>query len=73
LNEYLPSISWIKVISNGKRGFYTFEWNGRLAALQEVFAKKDKIKIEVELYEVTKHKKILKYLEKLQKMNWIIK
>ncbi len=50
LGNYLPSLTWIKVIRDGN-SHIAFEGNGRLLAFQQVFQPSDNMEIEVELFE----------------------
>ena len=69
LNEYLPSISWIKVVQDTPESYLAYEGNGRLGALHEVFTREDNIAIEVELYHFRNPKKIVRRLNRLRRMN----
>lgn len=70
LLNFLPSISGIKVIKDGKDGYISFEGNGRLEAFKRVFEKQDGLKIEVEVYYVDDLKKILRRVGRVQKRNF---
>lgn len=72
LNEYLPSISWIKVVQETPNSYLAYEGNGRLGALQEVFAPEDGVEIEVELYHFRNPRKIVRRLNRLRRMNGIL-
>lgn len=69
LNEYLPSISWIKVVQESPDSYLAYEGNGRLGALHEVFTPEDGVSIEVELYHFRNPKKIVRRLNRLRRMN----
>jgi len=69
LNRYLPSVSGIKVVKESERSYIAYEGNGRLAALQKVFAPSDDIFIEVEEYHFQKSKKILRRMNRVRKYN----
>lgn len=70
LSNYLPSISGIKVISGGHGGYISFEGNGRVEALRQVFSNGDNLKLEVEVYYVDDLKKILRRVRRVQKRNF---
>lgn len=69
LNEYLPSVSAIKVVKMGTDFYVAFEGNGRLAALHKVFFPPDRLKLEVELYDFDDSTKIVKRINRLRKMH----
>ncbi len=69
LNEYLPSVSAIKVVKMGARFYVAFEGNGRLGALQEVFSSADNLELEVELYHFDNSTKIVRRINRLRKMH----
>ena len=50
LGQYVPSLTWIKVIRDGD-SCIAFEGNGRILTFQQVFQLSDNIKVEVELFE----------------------
>lgn len=52
LQEFLPSISNIKVVDLGNGGFVAFEGNGRLAAIREGLGEGVEIDVEVEVYDL---------------------
>ena len=69
LVKYLPSISHFKVVFDDPH-YITFEGNGRLEALKEVFKESDKIQLEVDLIECTSS--ALKKVRKVRKVNNLI-
>lgn len=70
LAQYLPSVSWIKVIDHPDGTYVAYEGNGRLAALQQVFSKADDIMVEVELYSFERgEKKILRRVDRVRRYN----
>ena len=71
LKEYLPSISWIKVIKTKKDNYIAFEGNGRLEALKKVFDKSDNLVIEIEVYTFRSYNKMLRRANRVRKYNGI--
>ncbi|MCP3956965.1 MAG: hypothetical protein GY719_03845 [bacterium] len=69
LAEYLPSISWMKVVEHEPGGYIAFEGNGRLAAMQEVFSPDDGMTVEVEQYHFRNTPKIVRRLNRVRRMN----
>ena len=69
--EVLPSVSPIMVVAEDVESYITFEGNGRLAALQEVFGVEDSIRIEVEEYCFKNPQKIVRRLRRVQRLNRI--
>lgn len=69
LNDYLPSVSSIKVVMIEADFYVAFEGNGRLAALQEVFSTADQLELEVELYHFDDSAKIVRRINRLRKMH----
>ncbi len=72
LAEYLPSISWIKVVRESSDCLIAYEGNGRLAALQIVFCEDDNILIEVEEYYFRNPLKILHRMNRVRRLNGLI-
>lgn len=72
LNQYLPSISWIKVVRESPESYLAYEGNGRLGALHRVFKPEDRIEIEVELYHFRNNAKIVRRLNRLRRLNGLI-
>ena len=70
LLNYLPSISGIKVVRDGRDGYISFEGNGRVEALRRVFPSSDGLKLEVEIYYVDEPGKILRRLRRVQRRNF---
>ncbi|WP_028582244.1 hypothetical protein [Desulfogranum japonicum] len=73
LAEYLPSVSWIKVVQESDASFIAYEGNGRLVALQKVFTPDDNIQVEVEQYFFHDSEKILKRMNRIRHMNGLVK
>lgn len=69
LNEYLPSISWIKVVQDSPDSYLAYEGNGRLGAMHRVFTPEDGIRVEVEAYRFRNPAKIVRRLNRLRRMN----
>ncbi len=72
LAEYLPSISWMKVVEHQSGRYIAFEGNGRLAAMQEVFSPEDGMRVEVEQYHLRNTPKIVRRLDRVRRMNGLI-
>ncbi len=73
LAEYMPSISWIKVVKVNRKSYIAFEGNGRLVAMQKVFSPDDEILVEIEQYTVQQPKKILRRMNRVRKLNGFVK
>lgn len=69
LNEYLPSVSAIKVVQESNDRYIAYEGNGRLAAMQRVFSRDDGIAVEVEQYHFRNTTKIVRRLNRVRRMN----
>lgn len=69
LAEYLPSISWIKVVKEYDNSYISYEGNGRLAALHKVFSPSDGMNVEVEEYYFKNPKKILRRMSRVRRLN----
>jgi hypothetical protein len=69
LAEYLPSVSWIKVVRESDDCFISYEGNGRLVALQKVFTPADGISLEVEEYYFKDSHRILRDMNRVRKLN----
>lgn len=67
--EVLPSATFIRAIEDGEGGYYTFEGNGRVAALLQVFKPEDAIEIELDLYHPMFEKQARKKIRRLRKMH----
>lgn len=72
LARYLPSVSWIKVVQNGPDSYLAFEGNGRIEAMQRVFAPEDGMQVEVEQYHFRHPKTILRRLDRVRRMNGLL-
>ncbi|MBN1757358.1 MAG: hypothetical protein JW863_03515 [Chitinispirillaceae bacterium] len=72
LAEYLPSVSWIKVVKEREGSYISYEGNGRLAAMQQVFTPEDGIMVEVEEYSFRKPAKIIRRMNRVRRMNGLI-
>lgn len=72
LNEYLKSVSWIKVVKEEGDRYIAFEGNGRLVAMMGVFTPEDEIMVEVEEYVVSNYPKILRRMNRVREMNGLI-
>ena len=69
LQNYLPSVSAIKVVADGKGEYIAYEGNGRLVALQKVFSPIDNIHIEVEEYQFKNEAKVIERMNKIRKLH----
>lgn len=69
LMQVLPSVSGFKAVATEDGRFITFEGNGRLAALQEVFGPHLGMQVEVEIYHFHKPHKILRRARRVQRRN----
>ena len=72
LAQYLPSVSWIKVVQEAADCYLAFEGNGRIAAMQTVFEPGDGIAVEVEQYLFRKPRKILRRLTRVRRLNGLL-
>ena len=72
LAEVLPSVSWIKTVRESDQSYLTYEGNGRLAALHQVFGPEADLKVEVELYHFRRTKKIVRRLNRLRRLNGLL-
>ncbi len=72
LAKYLPSVSWIKSVADGSGNYISFEGNGRLFALKEVFSEDDQIQLEIEEYSFKSYKKIWRRMHRVRKLNNIV-
>lgn len=72
LNEFLPSVSWIKVVKESDDSYISYEGNGRLVAMLQVFKPEDEMLVEVEEYVVNDYKKILRRMNRVRKMNGLL-
>ncbi len=69
LDDYLPSVSGIKVVKENEQSYIAYEGNGRLVAMQRVFSPDDMIMVEVEEYFFRKPKKVVNRMKKVRRMN----
>ena len=72
LARYLPSVSWIKVVRESESSYLAFEGNGRLAAMQTVFAPEDGLLVEAEHYTFRNPKKIIRRLNRVRRLNGLL-
>ena len=72
LAEVLPSVSWIKTVRENDLSYLTYEGNGRLAALHEMFGSDADLEVEVELYHFRRPKKIVRRLNRLRRLNGLL-
>ncbi len=72
LNQYLPSVSAIKVVRENENTYIAYEGNGRLAAMQRVFEAADGITVEVEQYHFNNPSKIIRRLNRVRCLNGLI-
>jgi hypothetical protein len=72
LAQFMPSVSWIKVVQDRPGGYLAFEGNSRLAAMQEVFAPSDGMKVEVEQYHFRNTRKIVRRLNRVRRLNGLL-
>jgi hypothetical protein len=72
LAEVLPSVSWIKTVRENDESYLTYEGNGRLAALHQVFGPDADLEIEVELYRCRRSKKVVRRLNRLRRLNGLL-
>lgn len=70
LLNYLPSVSGIKVIRDGRGGYISFEGSGGVEALRRVFAGGDRLNLEVEIYYVDRPGQILRRVRRVQSRNF---
>jgi hypothetical protein len=72
LANYLPSVSWIKVVKESPDSYLAFEGNGRIAAMQAVFTPEDGLLVEVVEYVFRSPKKILRRLNRVRRLNGLL-
>jgi hypothetical protein len=72
LTQLMPSVSWIKVVQDRPGGYLAFEGNSRLAAMQEVFAPSDGMKVEVEQYHFRNSRKLVRRLNRVRRLNGLL-
>lgn len=73
-NQYMPSITPIQVAKLGPKEFYVFDGNSRLVALRHLFSRQDlrRLKIEVEVFDLTGNEKLKKDIAKLRQKHGFI-
>lgn len=71
LAKYLPSVSWIKVVKDYDNTYISYEGNGRLVAMQQVFSEADGINVEVEEYHFRNPTKILRRMARVRRLNGV--
>ena len=81
LDQHIPSVSGIKAVENvqtsseetsAEPSYLTFEGNGRLGAMQQVFGQNDQLLIEVELYRFRNPAKIARRLNRLRRAHGLV-
>lgn len=68
LSQFLPSVSWIKVVQVEEDRYVSFEGNGRIEALKKVLSDTS-VPVEVEGYEFDENEKIRRRIQRVQRMN----
>ncbi len=66
LHEVLPSVSAIKLVQSAPGRFVSYEGNGRLAAIREVFVDAPQLLIECEHYDIRNQARLLRRIEKFR-------
>ena len=66
LDAVLPSVSAIKLVESSPGSFVSWEGNGRLAAIREVFADTPELVIECELHDVRHSARLLRRITRLR-------
>ncbi|MBT3230221.1 hypothetical protein HN358_00345 [Candidatus Uhrbacteria bacterium] len=69
LAKYLPSATYMRAVPMQDNRYVTFEGNGRIAALKQVFSTEDKIEIELEIFQPKHKRRIQKKINKLRAMH----
>lgn len=72
LQELLPSVSAIKLVQVEPTRFVSYEGNGRLAALAEVFADTPELLLECELYDIAHAPRLLRRIARLRLAHGLI-
>jgi hypothetical protein len=72
LANYLPSVSWIKVVKEAPDSYLAFEGNGRIAAMQAVFTPDDGLLVEVVEYVFRNPRKIIRRLDRVRRLNGLL-
>ncbi|MBL0028477.1 MAG: hypothetical protein IPO95_05135 [Rhodanobacteraceae bacterium] len=66
LHEVLPSVSAIKLVETAPGRFVSYEGNGRLAALRQVFVDHPDLQIECEIYDIAHAPRLLRRIARLR-------
>lgn len=66
LHEVLPSVSAIKLVETAPGRFVSYEGNGRLAALRQVFVDHPDLQVECELYDIAHAPRLLRRIARLR-------
>ncbi len=69
LMQVLPSVSGFKTVAADDGNCITFEGNGRLAALHQVFGPEHAMQVEVEVYHFAQPHQILRRARQVQRHN----
>lgn len=72
LQEVLPSVSAIKLVQVEQARFVSYEGNGRLAALGEVFADTPDLLVECELYDIGHAPRLLRRIARLRAAHGLV-
>ncbi|MDY7031957.1 MAG: hypothetical protein SVY10_08615 [Thermodesulfobacteriota bacterium] len=72
LAAYMPSISWIKAVKEDDDSYITYEGNGRLAAMHQVFEPEDNMSVEIEVYHFKNNEKIIRRMNRVRRVNGLI-
>lgn len=72
LIQYIPSVSAIKAVRVEDGCYVTFEGNGRLAAMKQVFAPEDEMKVEIEVYHFPDSRKIIRRVERVRRLHGMV-
>lgn len=73
LAEHLPSVSWIKVVKENETSYIAYEGNGRILAMKNAFTPAGNLQVEVEEYHFKNPKKILRRMNRVRKLNGLLK
>lgn len=69
LARYLPSATYARAVPTKRGRYITFEGNGRVAALKQVFAPEDKIQIELEIFYPKHPRRVQRRINKLRALH----
>jgi len=69
LSKYLPSATYARAIPTSEGRHFTFEGNGRIAALKQIFTPQDNIEIELDVYYPRHGRKVRRNIKKLRAMH----